>query len=156
MAQSIRRYLKYMKIEKEYSWIYGRSSAKDHISPSALNRFDPTTKKFTPYFQDSVKANNGIPATFIKDIYEDSNNNFWIVTDAGLYAIDRYGKCTRYYPDPFNRSTLSQTPVAKDVVSDIMFVTEDSSGAFWVGMGQHGLNRYDPVFKNINAFWSRI
>ncbi|ULQ52761.1 sensor histidine kinase [Flavihumibacter fluvii] len=134
-------------------WICGRSLAKDHISPAALNRFDPTTKKFTPYFQDSAKANNGIPATFIKDIYEDSKENFWIVTDAGLYAMDRNtGKCTRYYPDPFNSNTLSQTPVAKDVVSDIMFVTEDSSGAFWVGMGRHGLNRYDPVTKKSMHF----
>jgi signal transduction histidine kinase/ligand-binding sensor domain-containing protein len=129
-------------------WIYGRSSVKDHISPGALNHFDPTTKKFTPYFQDSAKANNGIPGKDIKDIYEDSKNNFWIVTDAGLFAMDRNtGKCTRYYPDPFNSSTLSQTPVAEDVVSYIIFVTEDSSGAFWVGMGPHGLNRYDPVTK---------
>ena len=134
-------------------WIIGRSSAKDHISPGALNRFDPTTKKFTPYFQDSAKANNGIPAKFVKDIYEDSNNNFWIVTDAGLYAMDRNtGKCTRYYPDPFNSGALSQSPVAKDAVSDIMFVTEDSSGAFWVGMGEKGLNRYDPVTKKSMHF----
>ena len=134
-------------------WIYGRSSAKDHISPGALNRFDPITIKFTPYFQDPAKANNGIPAKFIKDIYEDSKNNFWIVTDAGLYAMDRNtGKCTRYYPDPFNSSTLSQSPVAKAAVSDIMFVTEDSSGAFWVGMGEKGLNRYDPVTKTSMHF----
>ncbi len=134
-------------------WICGKSLSKDHISPEALNRFDLATKKFTPYFQDSAKANNGIPAKFVKDIYEDSNNNFWIVTDAGLYAMDRNtGKCTRYYPDPFNSSTLSQSPVAKNAVSDIMFVTEDSSGAFWVGMGEKGLNRYDPVTKKSMHF----
>ncbi|MCP9753992.1 GHKL domain-containing protein [Lacihabitans sp. CCS-44] len=134
-------------------WICGRSSAKDHISPSALNLFDPTTKKITPYFWDSRKANNGIPGTFITDIYEDSKNKFWIVTDAGLYAMDRNtGKCTQYYPDPFNSSTLSRTPASKDVVSDIMFVTEDSSRALWVGMGQYGLNRYDPVTKTSMHF----
>jgi signal transduction histidine kinase/ligand-binding sensor domain-containing protein len=134
-------------------WICGKSLSKGHISPGAFNRIDPATKKFTPYFQDSAIANNGIPGSFIKDIYEDSKNNFWIVTDFGLYTMDKNtGKCTRYYPDPFKSSVLSQSPVARDVVSDIIFVTEDSSGAFWVGMGQHGLNRYDPVTKKSRHF----
>jgi signal transduction histidine kinase/ligand-binding sensor domain-containing protein len=134
-------------------WICGRTSSKKHISPSALNRFDPAAKKFTPYMLDSAKANNGIPGTWVSDIYEDNKNNFWIVTDAGLYTMDRNtGKSTRYYPDPFHSGPLSQVPVTGQEAKEVIFVTEDSSGAFWVGMGQNGLNRYDPVTKQSMHF----
>jgi ligand-binding sensor domain-containing protein len=96
----------------------------------ALNRFDRATGKFTRFLQDPTNPNSNIPGKSIQNIYEDSKNNFWIATDAGLYNMDRStGKFTRYYPDPFNSSTLSQTPVAEKIVSSINFITEDSSGA---------------------------
>ena len=121
---------------------------KGTIFGSALNRYDRAAEKFTRYFLDSAKAGNGIPGTYISFIYEDIKNNFWITTDAGLYTMDRNtGKCTRYYPDPFNSSTLSQTPVAEKIVTDFKFITEDSSGALWIGMSRAGLNRYDPLTK---------
>ena len=139
--------------KKGILWICGRTSSTEHIPAGALNRFDPATKKFTPYFLDSAKANNGIPGTWVRDIYEDNKNNFWIVTNAGLYTMDRNtGKCTRYYPDPFHSSSLSQTPVAEKIATEMNFITEDSSGAFWVGMGPNGLNRYDPVTKKSMHF----
>jgi len=134
-------------------WICGRTSSTKHISPGALSRFDPATKKFTPYLPDSVKANNGIPGNWVRDIYEDNKSNFWIVTDAGLYTMDRNtGKCTRHYPDPFHAGPLSQVPVTGKEATEVVFVTEDSSGAFWIGLGQHGLNRYDPVTKQSKHF----
>ncbi|WP_336517129.1 two-component regulator propeller domain-containing protein [Pollutibacter soli] len=160
--------LKIYEDKNRMLWICGKSLSKDHMSPGAINRFDPATKKFTPYLQDSAKANNGIPGTWLRDMYEDNENNFWIVTDAGLYTMDRNtAKSTRYYPDPFNSGNLSQTPVAEELGSDIHFITEDSSGALWVGIGQHGVNRYDPVtkkskhfgllydFLNVSASWKK-
>src|SRR5204863_8717964 len=102
-----------------------------------------------------ANPNSNIHGKIITNIYEDSKNNFWVATDAGLYNMDRStGKFIRYYPDPFNSGILSQIPVAEKIVSAINFITEDSSGALWIGMQGAGLNRYDPVSKKSTHYGS--
>jgi signal transduction histidine kinase/ligand-binding sensor domain-containing protein len=137
-------------------WIYGTIfTPGEGPKGGVLNRFDRASGKFIRFLQDPAKPNSNIPGKSIQNIYEDSKNNFWIATDAGLYNMDRSsGKCTRYYPDPLNSSTLSQTPVAEKIVSGISFITEDSSGALWIGMIGAGLNRYDPASKKSSHYGS--
>jgi ligand-binding sensor domain-containing protein len=46
---------------------------------------------------------------------------------------------------------LSRPPlnVAGGIFDKINFITEDSTGAIWIGTEQSGINRYDPVTKKI-------
>src|SRR6187399_1124080 len=111
-----------------------------------LNRFDRKTGKFTRYLHDSLNPKS-LPDNRIWDIYEDKDGNFWIASwIAPFFKMDRNtGEFTRYYPDPLHSGTLSQTPVSEKILSFISFVTEDSSGALWIGTANSGVNRYDPV-----------
>ncbi|MBC7874785.1 MAG: hypothetical protein H7Y01_12355, partial [Ferruginibacter sp.] len=113
-----------------------------------LNRFDRNTGKFTRYLHDPSNPYS-IGDNRIKYIYEDSHQNFWIATlEAGLYNLDRNtGKFTRYYVDPLHSGTLSQTPVSEKISPSLNFITEDITGALWIGITNSGMNRYDPVSK---------
>ena len=118
-----------------------------------LNRFDRKTGKFTRYIHDSLNPKS-LPDNRIWDIYEDKDGNFWIASwIAPFFKMDRNtGEFTRYYPDPLHSGTLSQTPVSEKILSFISFVTEDSSGALWIGTANSGMNRYDPVGKKSTHF----
>ena len=129
-------------------WMYTATfNVRQGIVDGALNRFDRSTGKFTRYVKDPSNPGKILPGP-IRSLYEDRKNNFWISSDSGLYNLDRKtGKFTRYYPDPFNSSPLGQTPLAQRISSFVRFVSEDSSGALWVGVGGVGLIRYDPDNK---------
>src|SRR6185436_13851106 len=106
-----------------------------------LNRFNRKTGKFTRYIHDSLNPKS-LPDNRIWDIYEDKDGNFWIASwIAPFFKMDRNtGEFTRYYADPLHSGTLSQTPVSEKILSFISFVTEDSSGALWIGTANSGMN----------------
>ena len=119
-----------------------------------LNRFDRKTGKFTRYMHDSLNPKS-LPDNRIIDLYEDKEGNFWIIsasffTDSAPFSkMDRNtGEFKRYYADPMRSGPLSQTPVSEKIFSFASFITEDSTGALWIGVGNNsGMNRYDPVSK---------
>ena len=122
-------------------------------SKGGLNRFDRKTGKFTSYLHDSLNAKS-LPDNRIYDMYEDKDGNFWIASwDAPFFKMDRNtGEFTRYYPDPLHSDTLSQVPVSEKILPYASFITEDISGALWIGIGGSGMNRYDPVSKKSTHF----
>ncbi|HEX7847212.1 MAG TPA: two-component regulator propeller domain-containing protein, partial [Chitinophagaceae bacterium] len=88
-------------------------------------------------------------------IFEDSKGNFWVGTAGdGLHTMNRAtGKFQRYLYDPHHPEKLSRPAFKKAPFYDhITFITEDISGAIWIGTAESGLNHYDPVRKRITHF----
>ncbi len=121
--------------------------------PAGLNRFDKSTGKFTRYMHDPANPTS-IADNRVGSIYEDSKGNFWIGTSGdGLHIMDRAtGKFTRYYFDPSKPGKLSLSPISRKTASDISFITEDITGAIWIGTFNSGINRYDPVSQNFTHY----
>jgi signal transduction histidine kinase/ligand-binding sensor domain-containing protein len=113
-----------------------------------LNRFDVTTRKFTRYLHDPSNPNS-IGDNRIAIIYEDKQDNLWVVTrGAGFNKMDRNtGRFIRYYADPVNPGPLSTTPVSKGLFPNVSSISEDATGALWIGIGYSGMNKYDPLSK---------
>ncbi len=136
-------------------WI-GCISIKNDPKEGGLNRFDRKTGKFIRYLHDPLNPKS-LPDNWIVDIYEDKDENFWMISaskppfftsPATFFKMDRNtGEFTRYYADPTRSGTLSQTPVSDKIFPYASFITEDSTGALWIGVGNSGMNRYDPVSK---------
>ena len=126
------------------------------LKGGGLNRFDRKTGTFTRYMHD---PNN--PHSLINDkiraIFEDSKGIFWVGTQGdGLHIMDRKtGSFTRLTYDPNHPEKLSRPPVNKgDPMDHITFITEDMTGAIWIGTYAAGINRYDPVTKKITHYQS--
>jgi len=126
------------------------------LKGGGLNRFDRKTGTFTRYMHD---PNN--PHSLINDkiraIFEDSKGIFWIGTQGdGLHIMDRKtGSFTRLTYDPNHPEKLSRPPVNKvNPMDHITFITEDMTGAIWIGTYAAGINRYDPVTKKSTHYQS--
>lgn len=126
------------------------------LKGGGLNRFDRKTGTFTRYMHE---PNN--PHSLINDkiraIFEDSKGIFWVGTQGdGLHIMDRKNGCfTRLTYDPNHPEKLSRPPVNKGNPMDhITFITEDMTGAIWIGTYAAGMNRYDPVTKKIIHYQS--
>ena len=136
-------------------WI-GTGLAFLPLKGGGLNRFDRKTGTFTRYLHD---PNN--PHSLINDkiraIFEDSKGIFWVGTqDDGLHIMDRKtGSFTRLTYDPNHPGKLSRPPMNKGNPMDhITFVTEDLTGAIWIGTYAAGINRYDTVTKKVTHYQS--
>jgi ligand-binding sensor domain-containing protein len=90
-----------------------------------LNRFDPTTKKFTSYLLPELTPNFGLA--------EDESGTFWMGSGAGLYQFNpQNGKFTSFpLPD-----TTNPHPFIKALLLD-------SEGILWIGTDGADLFRLD-------------
>ena len=126
------------------------------LKGGGLNRFDRKTGTFTRYMHDPDNPHSLINDK-IRAIFEDSRGIFWVGTQGdGLHIMDRKtGSFTRLTYDPNHPEKLSRPPVNKGNPTDhITFITEDMTGAIWIGTYAAGINRYDPVTKKITHYQS--
>ncbi|MBD0365010.1 MAG: SMP-30/gluconolactonase/LRE family protein [Flavisolibacter sp.] len=120
-----------------------------------LNRFNRETATFTRYLHDP-KSPGTLINNQVRAIFEDSKGTFWVGTSGdGLHTMDRAtGVFKRLTYNPAHPERLSRPPV-KDYLDDhITFITEDATGALWIGTFKEGLTRYDPTTKTLTRFSS--
>ena len=92
-----------------------------------LDRFDPTTERFTHYLLQGYDG-KGIAVT-VSQISQDRAGILWLATGNGLYGFNpETGRMTEHYVhDPLNPLSLSS--------NDIRSTGEDQSARFWVADG---------------------
>jgi ligand-binding sensor domain-containing protein len=132
--------------------VYGIEN--DDPKQGGLNKMDRSRNTFTRYKHDPDDPNSLINNK-VRAIYEDSKGNFWVGTAGdGLHTLNRAtGKFERHLYDPQHPEKLSRPPLKKAPYYDhITFITEDTTGAIWIGTAESGLNYYDPVKKRITHF----
>ena len=89
-----------------------------------LDRFDPTTERFTHY---QVEPDD--PAGTVVHISQDRAGILWLASGTGLHRFDPATGQIRHY-----RSGLSS--------HDVQWTGEDNSGTFWIGTSE-GLDAFD-------------
>ena len=138
------------------------------IEGSGLNRFDPSTGKFTHYQHDDENPES-LGSNNIADIVEAPDGTLWIATGgfslhgSGLDQFDpRTGKAKHYTHDDQDEHSLSG--------DDLMKLWLDSDGSLWIGAWATGLNHmslsdpgnfsryqndpYDPDSLSGNEVWA--
>ncbi len=138
--------------KKDQLWI-GTGIPWTDMNKGGLNKMNPDGS-FTRYMHDSAD-NNSLLSNKIRAIYEDSHGNFWVGTSGeGLHRMNREkGTFERFLFDPNHPDQLGGPAVKpKHEADGITFLSEDKSGALWMGTYQEGLSRYDPRLKKMTRY----
>jgi signal transduction histidine kinase/ligand-binding sensor domain-containing protein len=123
------------------------------MNEGGLNKMNPDGS-FNRYKHDSAD-NNSLLSNKIRAIYEDSKGNFWVGTSGeGLHKMNREkGTFERFLFDPKHPDQLGGPAKNPGNEADgITFLSEDKSGAMWIGTYQEGLSRYDPRLKKMTRY----
>lgn len=107
---------------------------------NGLYLFDPSNGKTAHFTRNNTAWLSKYPMDFAQEVFCDSQNRLWIGYNNDLVIC-------KIMPDG-SLSHLRTFPSVTDVVA----VTEDSSGRVWVGMARNGMNVYSPdinLIKNI-------
>ncbi|HEY6977485.1 MAG TPA: two-component regulator propeller domain-containing protein [Chitinophagaceae bacterium] len=118
-----------------------------------LNRMnaDGTFKQFLHNPQDSRTLLNNE----VRSLFEDSHGNFWVGTaENGVHIMNRKdGTFKRFVYDPKNPDKLSGPQYNPRLwFEHITFITEDASGAIWMGTYASGITRYNPETKKVRRY----
>lgn len=85
-----------------------------------------------------------IPSSMIHDLYEDKNQNLWVLTqDKGLWRIDA-------------KNNIKQFFLAKEHLTNITGICEDKQGDLFVGTLNFGLFIYNRAEQKFDAFDTSI
>ncbi len=84
---------------------------------------------------EQFTVEDGLPASFVKDIIQDEQGFIWIATKKGLCRFDAYNFKTYLY-DPKNKHGLSN--------NDVLSLLEDDHNKIWIGTG-YGLNVFNKL-----------
>ena len=107
-----------------------------------LNRYHPGTARFTVYKHQPGKPGS-LSSNLVKKLFVDASGNLWVGTHGGGLNV--------YLPASNQFATLlyePQNPLRKN--DEIVALTEDSLGHFWVGR-HPGLQLYRPPGTQLEA-----
>ncbi len=138
--------------KEEQLWI-GTGIPWFDMNEGGLNKMNPDGS-FTRYMHDSTN-DNSLLSNKIRAIFEDSKGNFWVGTSGeGLHRMNREkGSFERFLFDPKHPDQLGGPAKNQGNEADgITFLSEDKSGALWIGTYLEGLSRYDPRLKKIKRY----
>jgi signal transduction histidine kinase/ligand-binding sensor domain-containing protein/CheY-like chemotaxis protein len=110
-----------------------------------LNRYDPTTGRFTAYPHDPDDTNS-VSENSVSAVAVDRQGIVWAGTsNTGLNRLDpRTGEVTRYRHNPADTSSLSADSITSLAV--------DGSGQVWVATINGGLSRLDPATGHFTRY----
>jgi two-component system sensor histidine kinase ChiS len=100
-----------------------------------LNRYDPSTGKFTHFINDPENVSSLI-SDRVQVVFEDSRGRLWVGTAEGL---DRYSPTS----NSFQHYNFNVLPSSEPSSDNITAIIEDKNGTIWIGTAFAGLNRYD-------------
>ena len=133
-------------------WPFGK--VMFNVEGGGLNKFNRQTGTFTRYMHDP-KNHQTLINDKVRAIFEDSRGVLWVGTQGdGLHIMNRKkGTFERLTYDPSHPGKLSRPPIKKtDDWDHIPFITEDVTGAIWIGTYSQGLVRYNPDTEEITHF----
>ena len=105
-----------------------------------LNLFNQGNRTFTHY-EHSDADSTSISSNYIRGMFEDGRNRFWIGTiGGGANVLDRAaGTFTHFKNDPHNANSLGN--------NDVYTFREDVNHNIWIGTENAGVSVYNPVTK---------
>ena len=105
-----------------------------------VSRIDATTSEAT-FYDLSRMAHTRFTTTFINDIFQDSEQNIWIVTrEEGVFKKSRSSdKFRQYYYNENDKNSLGS--------NETYDIYEDETGQVWISTNGGGLNLYN-VFQD--------
>lgn len=102
---------------------------------AGLDRMDRHTGEIV-HFQQNPRDQHGLNGDNVFAIYEDSQHELWVGTEAGLNRFDRQDQqFIRYEHDATDPTSLSYGAVRA--------IHEDGEGTLWIGTEGGGLDRFD-------------
>ena len=126
-----------------------------------LNRLNRETGTFTRYLHNPDDVHS-LADNQVRAVLEDSHGTFWVGTFGdGLHTMDRQRGTFQHYPyDPAHPERLSRPYLQKGNPNLAVFSTRGSgvsfiqevNGEIWIGSNYGGLNRYNPVTKQMTHF----
>lgn len=122
--------------DKNIIWIGSRDGG--------LNRYDLTTNTFKSYRYDKNNPSSLIDNA-VMDIEQDSNGNLWIATYKGL---DFFNLDTEEFIH-LNMETQDEESI---IFKPILDVEIDNSGNIWTGNYGFGLDKFDPVTRQVTNY----
>lgn len=96
------------------------------------------TLRFTRLTIDEGLSNPAVQA-----LLQDQQGFIWVGTEGGLNRFDGY-RFTPYRHQPNNDNSLGD--------NEITALSLDSSGHIWIGLGQQGVDRFDPTTQTFTHF----
>jgi ligand-binding sensor domain-containing protein/signal transduction histidine kinase/DNA-binding response OmpR family regulator len=94
----------------------------------------------TKKFPVANHLNIQIPTTMIHDLYEDKNQNLWILTqDRGLWRVDSHNNIKQFF-------------LSKDTLTNITSICEDKKGNLFLGSLNSGLFIYNSAAQKFESF----
>jgi ligand-binding sensor domain-containing protein/signal transduction histidine kinase len=135
-------------------WVGTGSPWESKPEEGGLNRFDPGTNTFVRY-KHNPGDEKSLSSNWIRAIYEDSHNNFWIGTHGdGLHRMDRQkGTFERFPYDVQHPEKLSRPYVDKAKQNDgVNIILEDAAGSLWIGTYDSGLNQFNTKTGKVTPY----
>ena len=120
-------------------------------------RFDPEHAPGSPFVPEVYNTRNGLPTNWVFQLYETSNQKFWLATNTGL---------TEFHPEAKDPEQRFHSYSKQNGLSfqEITALEEDSSGNLWLGtnvtgamkLERDGFRTYDEAdgIATMNAIFS--
>ena len=111
---------------------------------NGLSKYDKSRQKFPITFNEINQSDDPL-IKYVKSVYQDSKNRYWIGTDYGLFMYSPEMKLLRtFINDPEDETSID--------IGGVTGVCEDAFGQYWVvtwGGGLHKLNEQNWEFERL-------